>query len=68
MESPWTDGVQEFWLKNWLREIRKDMNGKNKQAPVKILEKLKILKKIPNWKALDRWGLRILAKEFYQLT
>ena len=44
------------------------MNGKNKQAPVKILEKLKILKKIPNWKALDRWGLRILAKEFYQLT
>ena len=36
----------------WLREIKKGMNGKNKQAQVQILqEKLKkILKKIPNWK------------------
>ena len=37
----------------WLREIKKDMNEKNKQARVQISqEKLKkILKKIPNWKA-----------------
>ena len=34
----------------WLREIKKDMNGKNKQAQVQISqEKMKkILKNIPN--------------------
>ena len=37
----------------WLTEIKKDMNGKNKQTQVQISqEKLKkILKKILNWKA-----------------
>ena len=37
----------------WLRETKKDINGKNKQARVQISQKKlkKILKKILNWKA-----------------
>ena len=54
-----------FWTDIWgqevennkdatlLREIKKDINGKNKQARVQILQEnlKKILKEIPNWKA-----------------
>ena len=47
----------------WLREIKKNMNGKNKQARVQISQEK--LKKINPW---TRWGPRVLAKEFYQLT
>ena len=44
----------------WLRVIKKDMNGKNKQAQVQISqEKLKkILKKIPNLKAPGSDGVQ----------
>ena len=37
----------------WLREIKKYMNGKNKQTRVQISHKKlkKLFKKIPNWKA-----------------
>ena len=46
----------------WLREIKKVMNGKNKQARVPILqEKLKkILKKIPDWEAPGPDGVQEL--------
>ena len=54
-----------FWTDIWgqevennkdatlLREIKKDINGKNKQARVQILQEnlKKTLKEIPNWKA-----------------
>ena len=44
------------WLR-WLREIKKDMNGKNKQAQAQILqEKQKMLKKIPNERPLEQTG------------
>ena len=44
------------WLR-WLREIKKDMNGKNKQTQAQILqEKQKILKKIPNERPLEQTG------------
>ena len=45
----WGQEVEHNKNSTWLREIKKDMNGKNKEAPVHILqEKLKkILKKIP---------------------
>ena len=44
----------------WLREIKKDINGKNKQGRVQISqEKLKkILKQIPNWKAPGSYGVQ----------
>ena len=35
----------------WFREIKKDINGKNKQARVHISQKLKKLLKTQNWKA-----------------
>ena len=49
----WGQEVEHNKDATWLREIKKDMNGKNKQAREQISqEKLKkILKKIPNWKA-----------------
>ena len=53
----WTDILsQEVEHNNdatWLREFKKNINGKNRLVPVQILqEKLKnILKKISNWKA-----------------
>ena len=49
----WCQEVEHNKDATWLREIKKYMNGKNKQARVQISqEKLKkILKKIPNWKA-----------------
>ena len=49
----WGQEVEHNKDATWLREIKKDMNGKDKHAQVQILqEKLKkILKKIPNWKA-----------------
>ena len=44
------------WLR-WLREIKKDLNGKNKQIQALILqEKQKILKKIPNERPLEQTG------------
>ena len=45
----WGQEVEHNKNSTWLREIKKDMNGKNEEAPVHILqEKLKkILKKIP---------------------
>ena len=44
------------WLR-WLREIKKDMNGKNKQAQAQILQEMqKILKKIPNERPLEQTG------------
>ena len=43
----------------WLREIKKDVNGKIKQAQVQISqEKLKKILKISNWKALGPDGVQ----------
>ena len=49
----WGQDVEYNKDATWLREIKKDINGKNKLAKVQISwEKLrKILKKILNWKA-----------------
>ena len=49
----WGHEVEHNKGATWLREIKKNMNRKNKQARVQILrEKLKnILRKTPNWKA-----------------
>ena len=46
----WEQEVEHDKDAMWLREIKKDMNGKNKQAQVQISqEKMKkILKNIPN--------------------
>ena len=54
----WGQEVEHNKGATWLREIKKDMNGKNKQAQVQIsLEKLKkILKKIPNGRPLEQTG------------
>ena len=44
--------VEDNKDENWLREIKKDMNEKNKQARVQISQEKRktTLKKIPNWK------------------
>ena len=47
----WSQEVEHNNDEIWLREIKKDINGKSKQARVQTLqEKLKKLKKIANWK------------------
>ena len=56
-------GAQEgktYWTDIWGQQIKKDINGKNKQARVKVSwEQLKkILKKILNWKASGPDGVQ----------
>ena len=70
MDRYWDQEVEHNKDATWLREIKKNMNGKNKQARVQISqEKLKKIKKDSEWEIpWTRWGPRVLAKEFYQLT
>ena len=56
----WGQDVEHNKDATWLKEMKKDINGKNKQARVQISqEKLKkILKQIPNWKAPRPGGVQ----------
>ena len=74
MKTFWTDiwgqEVEHNKDVSWIREIKKDMNGKNKQTWVQILqEKLrKVLKKISHWKASGPDGVQGLwLKNFTSL-
>ena len=66
----WGQKVEHNKYATWLREIKKDINAKNKQARVQIWQE-KLKKQIEADSKLEgpwtRWGPGALVKEFYQL-